>query len=343
MTWTKNTLGVDLPVLAAPMAGGPSSPDLVEASIQAGSSGFLAGGYKTAAALHEQIQRLRSNGAPFGVNLFAPNPVPVDGAQYRSYAQKLQVEADQYDLTLNAGEPLEDDDAWADKVDLLTTEPVPWVSFTFGIPDRDTIAALQNRGTLTLQSVTSAPEARAAVDAGIDAVIVQAHAAGGHSATLSPGQPIASTALPVLVNVIRQKINVPIIAAGGIAGPDDVAAAIHAGADAVMVGTMLLRANESGASPAHQAALVNPEFTETVLTTSFTGRPARALRNYFIDRYEEEAPSGYPALHHLTSPLRKAATAAGDTRLIHLWAGTGFGETKRKPASEILQDLVQKL
>jgi pyruvate/2-oxoglutarate dehydrogenase complex dihydrolipoamide acyltransferase (E2) component len=118
-------------------------------------------------------------------------------------------------------------------------------------------------------------------------------------------------------------VNLPLIAVGGLATPADVAAAVHAGADAVAVGTVLLRSNEAGTTAAHKAALADPARTTTVLTRAFTGRPARALRNEFIGRYGHLAPFGYPAVHHLTSPLRKAAAAAGDPERMHLWAGTG--------------------
>lgn len=110
-------LDVDSPVLAAPMAGGPSTPDLVRAAAQAGGLGFLAGGYKTPDALAAQLDEVRAADVPFGVNLFAPNPVPVDGAEFRSYARAVQETADRYGLALDA-EPTEDDDHWQDKVEI---------------------------------------------------------------------------------------------------------------------------------------------------------------------------------------------------------------------------------
>jgi NAD(P)H-dependent flavin oxidoreductase YrpB (nitropropane dioxygenase family) len=138
---------------------------------------------------------------------------------------------------------------------------------------------------------------------------------------------------------VRRAVPLPVVAAGGIAGPGDVAAALRAGAEAVSVGTLLLRTHESGASTPHQDALADPAFTETVLTTAFTGRPARALRNRFTDLHGPSAPLGYPALHHLTAPLRKAGTAAGDTSVVHLWAGTGYRRARREPAADALRRL----
>ena len=124
-----SSLGLDLPVLAAPMAGGPSTPALVTAAARAGSLGFLAAGYKTQDQLAGQIAQVRgqtgTGAGIFGVNLFVPNPVPADRAAFARYATALQAEADGYDLRLDGAAPVEDDDAWPDKVGLLLAEPVP--------------------------------------------------------------------------------------------------------------------------------------------------------------------------------------------------------------------------
>jgi NAD(P)H-dependent flavin oxidoreductase YrpB (nitropropane dioxygenase family) len=133
--------------------------------------------------------------------------------------------------------------------------------------------------------------------------------------------------------------DLPIVATGGLATPEDVAAVLRAGAAAAMVGTVLLRSDESGASAAHKAALADPARDRTIVTRAFTGRPARALANRFTDRYDAEAPAGYPAVHHLTSPLRKAAAAADEPELLHLWAGTGHRHATPEPVTRILTRL----
>jgi nitronate monooxygenase len=338
-----SALGLTRPVLAAPMAGGPSTPALVTAAAAAGGLGFLAAGYKTPQALADEIAAVAGASVPFGVSLFAPNPVPVSPPEFRAYAAAIAGEAARYALSVAGAEPVEDDDHWHDKIDVLRASPVPVVGFTFGIPAPDVIAALRRTGALLVQSVTSAAEAAAAADAGVDAVAVQAAAAGGHSATLTPRLPLADTPLTSLVAAVRQAVPLPIIAAGGIAAAADVAAAIRAGADAVAVGTLLLRANEAGTSATHRAALADPARSGTVLTRAFTGRPARGLRNEFTDRYTGIAPYGYPALHYLTSPMRKAAAAAGDPERVHLWAGTGYRHATAEPAAAILDRLAAQL
>ncbi|MGW3248514.1 nitronate monooxygenase [Streptomyces sp. NPDC001070] len=336
-------LGMDIPLLAAPMAGGPTTPALVTAAARAGSLGFLAGGYRTTEALAEQIAQVRSEGVGFGVNLFAPNPVPVDPRVFRRYARAVAPEARAYGIDLLAAGIVEDDDHWRDKVELLLSDPVPVVGFTFGIPEPSVIAALRAAGTVVVQTVTSAAEARLAAEAGADVLAVQASAAGGHSGTLTPQHVPAPLPLTDLLGEVRQAVSLPLVAAGGVATPAAAAGALHAGAEAVMVGTVLLRAEEAGTSRPHRAALADPARRETVVTRAFTGRPARALRNDFTDRHTEGAPAGYPALHHLTSPMRKAAAAAGDPERINLWAGTGYRHATDEPAGQILRRLASGL
>ncbi len=310
-----------------------SSPRLVP-----GSLGFLAAGYRSAEALKAQIDVVRAAAVPFGVNVFAPNPVPVDPTAYRSYALAIQAELDRYDLEPPPA-PLEDDDHWRAKIDLLVTDPVPVVSFTFGLPSRDVVVSLRAVGTIVVQTVTSAAEARVAADLGVDALAVQSAAAGGHSGTLTPQQLPTPTPLPELVAQVRAAVRLPLLAAGGVAASADVTAALRAGAEAVMVGTVLLRTDESGASAPHRAALADPNRGATIVTRAFTGRPARALRNEFTDRYDALAPSGYPAIHHLTSPLRRAAVAAGDPERINLWAGTGYRAAQPGPVAGVIAAL----
>ncbi|WP_205878130.1 nitronate monooxygenase [Mycobacterium camsae] len=164
--------------------------------------------------------------------------------------------------------------------------------------------------------------------------VVQAHTAGGHCGTLSPAEPLAPTPITTLDANITHAVDIPVIAGGGLTTPGRWPV-VHAGAAPAVVGTVLLRANQSGASATHQAAPFDPARTETVLTHAFTGRPARGLRNAFIDAHEADAPLGSPAIHHLTSPLRKAAAAAGQPDFVQLWTGTGYRHATDEPTADI--------
>lgn len=331
-------LGVQLPVLAAPMAGGPGTVELAIAAARAGSLGFVAAGYKTPAALAGEIALAGAAGVPFAVNLFAPNPVPVDPAAFARYRDELRADAAAVAVQLDAS-PREDDDSWRAKIDVLLADPPPLVSFTFGLPPRDDLAALRAAGSVLVQTVTSPQEAAAASDAGVDALAVQSVEAGGHWGTFSPADPPAPRRLPELLAAVAAQSPLPLLAAGGIGTSRDVAAALAAGARAVLAGTALMLSPEAGTAGAHRAALADPGSPETTLTRAFTGRPARGLRNGFVARHERSAPLGYPAIHHLTAPIRRAAAAAGEAGLLHLWAGTGFHAARDASAGEILRGL----
>jgi len=329
--------GVDLPIVAAPMAGGPSGPALVAAVARAGGFGFLAAGYKQPAAVAAETADLRAAGIPFGVNVFVPSGSPLAEAEFRQYARTIAGEGAPYGLDLAGASLVSDDDHWAAKIDLLLADPVPVVSFTFGVPSPDVVAALRRAGSRVLVTVTSMDEAMAAGDA--DGLIVQSTDAGAHSGTHHPERQLVETRLPDLVGQIRGSTDLPLIAAGGLATPSQVQEAVQLGAAAVMVGTALLRTDESGASQLHQDALADPARTRTVITRAFTGRPARGLLNGFIERNDAFAPVGYPEIHHLTRPLRVAATKAGDAERVSLWAGTGHRHARTGPVADVIADL----
>lgn len=338
------SLGAVIPLVAAPMAGGPSTPALVLAAAETGGLGLLAGGYKTPEQLAQQIAEVRARISTFGVNLFgvnifAPNPVPIDKDAFIEYTESLRELAATYDLSLEEVDALEDDDEWEAKVDMLVNDPVPVVSFTFGLPPAEAVHRLRKAGSLVFQTVTNPNEAQQAAALGVDGLVVQSYKAGGHSGTLTPATPVEQIPLAELLDRVRSSVRLPLWAAGGISTPTAVRDALAHGAEAAVIGSVLLRSPESGASKTYKEALADTNRTETVVTTAFSGRPARALRNAFVDRFHGLAPSGYPAIHHLTSPIRKAAAAANDPESINIWAGAGYRDATEEPAADILRRL----
>ena len=326
-------LGSPLPIVAAPMAGGPSNPRLAAAVILAGGLPFLAGGYTTPEVLATEIAAVRTSGGAFGVNLFAPSIAAIDERSFRRYADQVQPAAERYGIDLSRAPIVQDDDRWLDKLDVLLADPVPIVSVTFGLPAARDIGALRRAGTRVLATVTTVDEARVAAEAGVDGVVAQGSDAGGHSGTHDARRHIVAMPTAGLTRAVTAVTGLPVVAAGGVDGPRAVAALIAAGAAAVAVGTLFVRTDESGASETYKDALGDPRFTETVVTRAFTGRPARTLRNTFADRYDPIAPTGYPAIHHLTRTLRLAAAAAGDPENLHLWAGSGYRNATTGPAA----------
>ncbi len=335
--------GTDLPLVAAPMAGGGSSPAMIRAATQAGAFAFLPGGYRNPQELATDIAELKSAGLSFGVNLFKVDPTAISPQDYAAYAAELQPEADLYGLTLSDIPLRSDDDDWDAKLAVLLANPVPWVSTTFGIPSAAEVSALHAVGTRVAVTVTRVIEAvrlEQLERVGADLLIVQGPNAGGHNGTFEPAREIHAQETPELVRMTRAQCQLPLIAGGGVDGPQAVRAILAEGADAVVVGTLLLRSDESGASQTHKDALADERFDTTVITRAFTGRPARGLLNGFIARHESDARLGYPAIHHLTSGLRRAAAAAGDPDRVHLWSGTGFRAARTGPTAQILSSLV---
>lgn len=150
--------GLDIasPVLAAPMAGGATTPGLVIAAARAGSLGFLAGGYKTPRQLAADIRAVRQHTPAFGVNLFVPRRhPPIEPDAFRAYADALAGDARQFGIDLSTARPVEDDDGWAGKIDVVTAERVPVVSFTFAVPDPAVVGRLKDAGILPVQAAAA--------------------------------------------------------------------------------------------------------------------------------------------------------------------------------------------
>ncbi len=334
-----------LPVVQAPMAGGPSCPQLAAAVSEAGGLGFLAAGYKTPEAMYQEIKTLRTlTSRPFGVNLFMPQPNTADPAAVEVYREQLAGEASWYDTPLGDTD-VGTDDAFDAKVAVLTDDPVPVVSFTFGCPSRAVVDRLARVGTYTVVTVTSVAEAQAAQWAGADAVSVQGIEAGGHQGTHrdDPQLDGAGAGLLSLIPAVREAVQLPVIAAGGIMRGSQIAAVLAAGASAAQLGTAFLACPESGANVLHKRALTDPMFTHTELTRAFSGRPARGLVNRFMREHGPYAPPAYPQVHYLTAGLRKAAAAAGDPQAMNLWAGQGHRLARELPAARLVDVLGAEL
>ena len=326
------------PIVAAPMAGGASTPALVAATAASGGLGFLAAGYATPQAVADQVAETRLLGADrFGVNVFVPGPA-ADLAAARAYRDALAPVAERWGVELP--EPRQDDDGFAAKVELLLDLAVPWVSFTFGCPPADVVAALNAAGSLTLATVTSASEARAADAAGVGALVVQGPDAGGHRATFDPEQTPPTQSLADLHAEVAQTTTLPLIVAGGLTTPAEVQPWLDRAA-AVQVGTALLDADEAGTPEPHRDALRDPSFDRTVLTRAFSGRWARGLANRFTETFSDQAPAAYPAVNQLTAPLRRAAAEAGDPQGLSLWAGTSWRKAPTGPTADILDGLMR--
>lgn len=329
---------LNVPIVLAPLAGGPTTPRLAAAVSEAGGLGFLAAGYLTADALRDQIAQARAlTQAPVGVNVFVPGDSPAAPEVVAGYAATLESDSSAAGVAL--GEPRFEDDNWQAKIALLTADPLPVISFTFGCPDPAVITALQEAGAEVWVTVTSPADAEQAAGAGADVLVVQGAEAGGHRSSFrdDPAADPGGFGLLALLQLIGAQTSLPLIAAGGISTGQAIAAVLTAGASAAQLGTAFLRCPEAGTSAVHRAALAGPG--ETAMTRAFTGRLARGIRNRFLDAHSQGAPVAYPEVHHLTAPLRAAGRRDGNPGVVNLWAGQAHELTQELPAAELVGEL----
>ena len=320
-------------IVLAPLAGGPTTPELAATVTDAGGLGFLAAGYLTPEAFADQIRQARAlTAGPLGANVFCLREEVVHEEAIAAYAAELAPEAARFGVVL--GEPRFDDDHYGAKLALLLDARVEVVSFTFGCPSTDDVARLQAAGTEVWVTVTSAAEAVDAAASGADVLVPQGAEAGGHRGAWRDD----GTDLPLLELLadVGDACDTPLVATGGIGDTAGVLAALDAGASAVQAGTAFLLCPEAGTSEPHRAMLERPGIT--AVTRAFTGRRARGIVNEFM-RAHPHAPSAYPHVNHMTAPLRAAARAAGDAERINLWAGVRFAMARAVPAAEVVAAL----
>lgn len=323
----------EVPIVGAPLAGGPSTAALAAAVSEAGGLGFLAAGYKSAPAVETELAELRAlTPRPFGLNLFHPTRDTVDESAIVEYAERMRTEGERYGVA--PGEPRWTDDDWRAKLELAARERPDVVSFAFGCPDRETVEWLRGCGCRIWCTVTSATEAAHATAATVDALVVQGAEAGGHQSSFHDDDEQPRPLLALLAEV-RRATELPLIAAGGIASATDVQAAIAEGAVAAQIGTALLLTSEAGTSEPHRKALRSEG--DTRLTRAFTGRRARGIVNRFMLEHDPFAPKGYPQIHVVTAPIRAAARRLGDADGINLWAGTAHRRAEDGSASELVE------
>jgi nitronate monooxygenase len=323
---------MEVPIVGAPLAGGASTPQLAAAVSDAGGLGFIAAGYKTVEEVGRDIEQVRARTRrAFGVNVFFPVKLAVDDAAVREYAVRLGAEAERYGVS--CGEARWSDDGWEAKLDLIGRERPAVASFTFGCPDRVTVARLQSCGIAVWCTVTGPEEAKVAAGAGVDALVVQGSEAGGHQGSFDDTD-AAPVGLLALLQLVRRVTELPLVAAGGIGTGDGIAGVIAAGASAAQVGSCLMLTPEAGTSAPHRAAFARD--APTALTRAFSGRRARGIVNRFMREHDAAAPKAYPNVHYLTAPLRAAARTADDADGLHLWAGQAYPLAETKPAGELV-------
>lgn len=339
-------LQIDNPILLAPMAGEAAKAPLVAAVSNAGGLGVLGAGYLSPEKLLATIAEIRSlTSRPFGVNLFVMEPSVRDprGAEEMAramarYHAELGIEAPALPSHL--------EENTLQQIDAVLQAKVPVFSFTFGVPSASVIDALKGAGAFLMGTATTVDEAIDLEARGIDAVVAQGAEAGGHRGTyLNEDFNGAMIGTMALVPQVADAVHVPVVAAGGIADRRGVRAAFALGASAVSVGTAFLTTIESGVSDAYKLALTGPGSRKTGVTRVFSGRPARGVRNRFMEEmheFESAAPM-YPVTNALTRDLRRAAGQQGRAEFLSLWAGQAAPLSRNWSVAQLMEELREGL
>ncbi len=226
------------------------------------------------------------------------------------------------------------DDEWGAKLEVVAEERPAVVSFTFGCPAQEIVGRLRSHDIAVWVTVTSPAEARIALTAGADALVLQGAEAGGHQGSFHQhdDEPVSTLTLLQSVGAMTDR---PLIAAGGLATGAGIAAVLRAGASAAQVGSALMLAEEAGTSEPHRQAFRRD--APTRLTRAFSGRRARGIVNRFMLEHDGHAPAAYPEIHYLTAPLRAKARVLGDADGINLWAGQAYRLAVEAPVAEIVE------
>jgi nitronate monooxygenase len=337
--------GLTIPVVLAPMAGGPSTPELAATVSEGGGLGSLAAAYSSPERILQDIARMPElTSRPFAVNLFSPQaqqPFAGDVAAVseflNDYHQQLGLEPPQ-----TPQRPIED---FERQLDAIVQAKVPVVSFTFGLLPEKASQRLKDQRVYLIGTATTVDEARQLERAGVDAVVAQGSDAGAHRGTFAVPAEAALIGTTALVPQIVDAVRVPVIASGGIMDGRGIVAALALGASAVQMGTAFLVCPEAGTNPAYRQALLQAREDETTLTRAFSGRLARGLSNEFIERWNREklVHLPYPWQNALTQTMRRAAAAANRAGLLSLWAGQGVPMIRELPAAQLLVQLKQEM
>ncbi len=336
-------LGIDCPIIQAPMAGGTTPPALIAAACNAGALGSLGAAYLSPEEIERTIDAIRLlTDRPFAVNLFTYKPPAINDftdGQIDKLTQCLSPYCDELQIAAPTAATATPKYSQADQLAVVLAKKVPVLSFAFGIPDAEQMKLLKTNGVILLGSATTVNEARLLEKAGADVVVAQGCEAGGHRGTFAGNFETAMIGLMALIPQMVDVIKLPVIAAGGIMDGRGLAAALALGAQGVQMGTAFLLCDEANVQDGYKKAILSSEAEETMITSVFSGRPARGIKNRFMEEMEKHAESilPFPITDSMTKPLRAQARSRGQTDYINLWAGQAGRLAREVPAASLVE------
>lgn len=347
-TAATRALRITNPVVQGPFGAGLSSVGLTAAVSNAGGLGSFGANHLPPEAITAVVAELRARtDQPFNINLWVPltgdtGQASLTEAEHARHLALLRPYYDELDLPAPPLSPSYGQ-RFVDQVEALLQARPPVISFVFGVPPAELLTEARSRGITTIATATTVEEAGVLEAAGVEVIVASGSDAGGHrGAFLRPPEESLVGTFSLVPQVV-DAVNVPVLAAGGIADARGVAAAFALGAAGVQVGTAFLVTEESTAPAVHKATLTGPNAATTVLTSAFTGRTARAVPNRLTRALEPLSShlAPYPAQSALTAPLRQAATERALPDYLNLWAGQAAALTRARPAAEVLGELLR--
>jgi nitronate monooxygenase len=342
--WPRNALtdllGIELPIIQAPMAS-TATPELAAEVSNAGALGSLGFATSSIASIGEQVEAFarRSNRA-LNWNFFChPEPTDVE-ARSAAMRRRLAPIFAEHGLDEPAVPSAPFRTFGSSHLALIEAHRPRIVSFHFGLPAPDLLAAVKAAGAVVMCSATCVAEARLLAGQGADVIIAQGAEAGGHRGTFTGLSVTQQAGTMALVPQIVDAVDRPVIAAGGITDGRGIAAALMLGASAVQMGTAFLFCPEAQVSKAHRKALLQARDDSTRLTRLFSGRPARSIVNDLMDRLEdlEDQTAPFPTQTSLIAPLRHE-----DGQWSSLWSGQAAGLGREMRATELVQQLAKEV
>ena len=335
-------LGIELPIVQAPMAGATGAAMAVAVS-ESGGLGSLPCALLTAERARTEIGVIRQRTSrPVNANFFCHSIPEPDAAREEIWKSRFAPYWAELGLDRSPGTSAPNRTPFDDEMCALVEETRPEVvSFHFGLPDPRLLGRVKALGCKVLSSATTVDEARWLADHGCDAVIAQGYEAGGHRGMFPTDAVDSQPGTMALVPQVVDAIDLPVVAAGGIADGRGIAAAFALGAAGVQIGTAYLVASESTVSGLHRAALTDARDDGTVLTNVFTGRPARGLVNRIVREIGPMSPDApaFPTAGEAMASLRVAAEAAGSSEFSPLWSGQAASLSRPGSALELTRKL----
>jgi nitronate monooxygenase len=348
--WTESrvstSLGIRYPIIQGPFGGGLSSVELVVAVSNAGGLGSFGMHHLSPQEIKNTVAEIKKSTAqPFAANLWIPltgeQPSCISQSEFEANIARIKP----YLNELSLPEPRLPETFgpnFLEQIEAILEARPPVLSFVFGIPSEAILHELRQQGIPTIGAATTVEEALALERGGVDLIVASGSDAGGHRPSFIKAAEESLVGTFSLVPQITDAVDIPVIAAGGIADGRGIAAALTLGAEGVQLGTVFLACHESGASEAHKAQLVGLGARDTALTRAFSGRYARGIRNRFMREmsvYETQLPS-YPIQNWFLGPLRQAAAQRNRPEYLALWAGQAASLSRRQSALACFNTLV---